>query len=51
VIYINPPGAITTSANFIFPEQNNELQRYEATLSWRDKNIPTQYAAPAGIFS
>ena len=51
VIFINPPGAITTSANFIFPEQNNELQRYEATLSWRDKNIPTQYAAPAGIFS
>lgn len=51
VIYINPPVGITTSANFILPEQNNELQRYEVTFSWRDKNIPTQYDAPAGIFS
>jgi hypothetical protein len=50
VIYINPPVGITTSANFILPEQNNELQRYEVTFSWRDKNIPAQYEAPAGIF-
>ena len=50
VIYINPPVGITTSANFIIPEQNNELQRYEVTFSWRDKEIPSQYAAPAGIF-
>jgi hypothetical protein len=50
VIYIDPPVGITTSANFIIPEQNNELQRYEVTFSWREKNIPTQFAAPAGIF-
>jgi len=50
VIYINPNVGITTSANFIIPEQNNELQRYEVTFSWRDKNIPSQYPAPAGIF-
>jgi hypothetical protein len=50
VIYINPPVGITTSANFIIPEQNNELQRYEVTFSWRDKEIPSQYDAPAGIF-
>ena len=50
VIYINPPVGITTSANFILPEQNNELQRYEVTFSWRDKNIPEQCDAPAGIF-
>jgi len=50
VIYIDPPQGLTTSANFILPEQNNELQRYEVTFSWRDKNIPTQYEAPAGIF-
>jgi hypothetical protein len=50
VVYINPNVGITTSANFIIPEQNNELQRYEVTFSWRDKNIPSQYAAPAGIF-
>jgi hypothetical protein len=51
VIYIDPPVGITTSANFIIPEQNNELQRYEVTFSWRQKEIPTQFAAPAGIFS
>lgn len=50
VIYIDPPVGITTSANFIIPEQNNELQRYEVTFSWRQKSIPTQFAAPAGIF-
>jgi hypothetical protein len=50
VLFINPPVGITTSANFILPEQNNELQRYEVTFSWRDKNIPEQYTAPAGIF-
>ena len=50
VIYIDPPQGLSTSANFILPEQNNELQRYEVTFSWRDKNIPTQYDAPAGIF-
>jgi hypothetical protein len=51
VIFIDPPVGITTSANFILPEQNNELQRYEVTFSWRDKDIPTQYDAPAGIFN
>jgi hypothetical protein len=51
VIYIDPPVGITTSANFIIPEQNNELQRYEVTFSWREKNIPTQFAAPAGVFN
>jgi len=50
VIYIDPPVGITTSANFIIPEQNNELQRYEVTFSWRQKEIPTQFTAPAGIF-
>lgn len=50
VIYIDPPVGITTSANFIIPEQNNELQRYEVTFSWRQKAIPAQYNAPAGIF-
>lgn len=51
VLFINPPVGITTSANFILPEQNNELQRYEVTFSWRDKNIPSQHPAPAGVFS
>lgn len=51
VIYINPPVGITTSANFIIPEQNNELQRYEITFSWRQKEIPSQFTAPAGVFS
>jgi hypothetical protein len=50
VIYINPAVGITTSAQFIIPEQNNELQRFEVTFSWRSKNIPTQYPAPTGIF-
>ena len=51
VIYIDPPVGITTSANFIIPEQNNELQRYEVTFSWRQKEIPTQFTAPAGLFN
>jgi hypothetical protein len=51
VIYIDAPVGITTSANFILPEQNNELQRYEVTFSWRNKNIPAQYDAPPGVFS
>jgi hypothetical protein len=51
VIYITAPVGITTSANFILPEQNNELQRYEVTFSWRNKNIPEQYNAPAGVFA
>lgn len=50
VVYINPPQGLTMSAQFIIPEQNNELQRFEATFSWRDKSIPKQYPAPAGIF-
>lgn len=50
VIYITAPVGITTSANFILPEQNNELQRYEVTFSWRNKSIPAQYDAPPGIF-
>ena len=50
VVYINPPQGIVTSAQFIIPEQNNELQRFESTFSWRDKNIPLQYDAPVGIF-
>jgi hypothetical protein len=50
-LYINPNQGITVSANFILPEQNNELQRYEVTLSWRDKQIPTQYDAPPGVFN
>jgi hypothetical protein len=51
VIYITAPVGITTSVNFIIPEQNNELQRYEATFSWRNKYIPVQYDAPAGVFA
>ena len=50
VIYITANAGITTSVAFIIPEQNNELQRYEATFSWRNKSIPYQYDAPAGIF-
>jgi hypothetical protein len=50
VVYVNPPQGIVTSAQFIIPEQNNELQRFESTFSWRDKNIPLQYDAPVGIF-
>ena len=46
VIYIDPPQGIVTSAQLIIPEQNNELQRFEATFSWRDKNMPFQYDAP-----
>lgn len=50
VLYCTAPVGITTSANFIVPEQNNELQRYEVTFSWRNKDIPAQYNAPAGVF-
>ena len=50
MIYITANAGITTSVAFIIPEQNNELQRYEATFSWRNKSIPYQYDAPAGIF-
>jgi hypothetical protein len=50
VIYITANAGITTSVAFIIPEQNNELQRYEATFSWRNKNIPYQFDAPVGIF-
>jgi hypothetical protein len=50
VVYINPPQGITSSVQFIIPEQNNELQRFEGVLSWRDKSIPKQYPAPNGIF-
>lgn len=50
VIYINPSVGITTSAQFIIPEQNNELQRFEVVFSWRSKSIPAQYPAPTGIF-
>jgi hypothetical protein len=50
VVYVNPPQAIQLSISQIIPEQNNELQRYEGTFSWRDKNIPLQYDAPTGVF-
>ena len=50
VVYIDPPQAITTSVSLIIPEQNNELQRFEGTFAWRDKQAPLQYDAPAGIF-
>jgi hypothetical protein len=50
VVWIDPSVGITTSAQFIIPEQNNELQRYEVTFAWRSKEIPAQYNAPAGIF-
>ncbi len=49
-LYVNPPQAINTSVSQIIPEQNNELQRFEGTFAWRDKNIPLQYDAPVGIF-
>jgi hypothetical protein len=51
VLYITAPVGITTSASFILPEQNNELQRYEGTFSWRNKDIPFQYDAPPGVFA
>lgn len=50
VIYVNPPQAIVTSVSLVVPEQNNELQRFEGTFAWRDKNAPLQYDAPVGIF-
>jgi hypothetical protein len=50
VVFINPPAGITSSIQFIIPEQNNELQNFTGTLTWRDKAIPKQYPAPTGIF-
>jgi hypothetical protein len=50
IVWIDPAVGITTSAQFIIPEQNNELQRYEVTFAWRSKSIPAQLPAPAGIF-
>jgi hypothetical protein len=50
IVWIDPAAGIVTSAQFIIPEQNNELQRYEVTFSWRSKSIPAQLDAPAGIF-
>jgi hypothetical protein len=49
-VFINPPAGITSSIQFIIPEQNNELQNFTGTLTWRDKAIPKQYPAPVGIF-
>jgi hypothetical protein len=46
IIYINPPKPIRVSAQFIAPEQDNEIIRYEVTFSWRDKDIPLSYPAP-----
>ena len=51
IVWIDPAVGITTSAQFIIPEQNNELQRYEVTFAWRSKDIPAQMDAPTGIFS
>lgn len=50
VVFINPPQGITTSVQFVIPEQNNDYQRFEGTMSWRQKSIPRQYPAPTGIF-
>lgn len=50
IVWIDPAQGIVTSAQFIIPEQNNELQRYEVTFSWRSKYIPAQLDAPGGIF-
>lgn len=50
VVYINPAAGISSSIQFVIPEQNNEFQRFEGVLSWRDKAIPKQFNAPAGIF-
>lgn len=51
VLFINPSGVIQASVQFIVPPQNNDIQRYETVLSWRDKNIPLTYPAPPSIFS
>lgn len=41
---------ITFVGDRIVPDNNNELQRFEATFNWKDKNMPTQINEPAGVF-
>ena len=42
---------ITFRGGRVLPDNNNELQRFEATLSWKSKDEPTQINEPVGVFS
>lgn len=49
VLYVDAPMRL--SGGLITPPQNNEMQRFEWTLTYRDQDDPTIHSAPAGIFT
>jgi hypothetical protein len=48
VTFINEP--IQMVGGRILPADNNEFQRFEATLKWKSLTDPTRHAAPSGVF-
>ena len=44
-------NTVKIKGSIIFPPENNELKRFEGTMSWRAKGDPLVSDAPAGIFS
>lgn len=42
---------VKIKGGIITPPENNELKRWEGTITWRAKGDPLVYAAPTGIFS
>lgn len=49
VTWINSP--IQGIGGRILPPDNNEFQRFEGTLKWKNLTDPTRHAAPAGVFA
>lgn len=49
VLFVDAP--LRLSGGMITPPQNNEMQRFEWTLTYRDQTDPLIYDAPAGIFT
>jgi len=49
--FVNPPSGINTQISPVVLDQNTEYRRYEGQFSWRDKDMPSLTASPAGIFS
>lgn len=41
---------ITFTGDRIVPDNNNELQRFEATFIWKSKDIASQINEPVGVF-
>ncbi|MFI5404911.1 MAG: hypothetical protein ACHQ1D_00210 [Nitrososphaerales archaeon] len=41
---------ITFTGDRVIPDNNNELQRFEGTFSWKSKDLPRQLNEPVGVF-